>query len=252
MIPVSALHGDNVVEPLRQRAPWYDGPPLLTPPRAARGRAPTATSTTRACRSSGSCARPTTAATPARWRAACCGPATRCWCSRRASAPRSTASTRFDGPVEEAVPPQSVTVVLADDIDAGRGHLICAPDDPPPVARRLDARLCWMADAPATPGARYVLKHTTRRVRARIESIDSRLDVERLEDVPHRRARAQRHRPRAPRPRRAGDGRAVRAQPRHRRLHPHRRDDQRHRRGRDGAARPTRTPARRPARTART
>ena len=92
----------------------------------------------------------------------------------------------FDGPVEEAVPPQSVTVVLADDIDAGRGHLICAPDDPPPVARRLEARLCWMADAPATPGSRYVLKHTTRRVRARIESIDSRLDVERLEDVPHR------------------------------------------------------------------
>ena len=76
--------------------------------------------------------------------------------------------------------------MLADDIDAGRGHLICAPDDPPPVARRLEARLCWMADAPAKPGARYVLKHTTRRVRARIESIDARLDVERLEDVPHR------------------------------------------------------------------
>ena len=75
--------------------------------------------------------------------------------------------------------------MLADDVDAGRGHMICAPDDAPPVARRLEARVCWMADAPAVPGARYVLKHTTRRVRARIESIDSRLDVQRLEDVPY-------------------------------------------------------------------
>ena len=90
----------------------------------------------------------------------------------------------FDGPVEEAVPPQSVTVVLADDVDAGRGNLIGAPDDAPPVARRLEARLCWMTDAPATPGARYVLKHTTRRVRARIESIDARLDVERARGRP--------------------------------------------------------------------
>jgi bifunctional enzyme CysN/CysC len=75
-------------------------------------------------------------------------------------------------------------VLLADDIDAGRGSLLCSPDDPPPVARRLEARICWMADTPMRPGGRYQLKHTNRRVRATVESIDSRLDVGRLQDVP--------------------------------------------------------------------
>jgi bifunctional enzyme CysN/CysC len=61
--------------------------------------------------------------------------------------------------------------------------MIAGVEDPPPAARRLEARLCWMADAPARPGERYVLKHTTRRVRARIESLDARLDVATLTDV---------------------------------------------------------------------
>ena len=97
VIPVSALHGDNVVEPTDSAAPWYRRAADPHPPRGARGRAPTATSTTRGCRSSGSCARPTTAARPARWRAASSGPATRCWCCRRASGPRSRASTPSTG-----------------------------------------------------------------------------------------------------------------------------------------------------------
>ena len=184
VIPVSALHGDYVVEP-SDSAPWYDGPPILTHLEELEV---------------GSDRNLDDPRLPVQWvvRAT----------DYRGSAgqvasgvfrpgdevlvlPQGERTTiasidTFDGPVEEAVPPQSVTVVLADDIDAGRGHLICAPGDAPPVARRLEARVCWMADAPAVPGARYVLKHTTRRVRARIESIDARLDVERLEDVPHR------------------------------------------------------------------
>jgi bifunctional enzyme CysN/CysC len=183
VIPVSALHGDYVVEP-SDNAPWYDGPPILTHLEELEV---------------GSDRNLDDPRLPVQWvvRAT----------DYRGSAgqvasgvfrpgdevlvlPQGERTTiagidTFDGPLEEAFPPQSVTIVLADDIDAGRGHLICAPDDAPPVARRLEARLCWMTDAPALPGARYVLKHTTRRVRARIESIDSKLDVERLEDVPH-------------------------------------------------------------------
>jgi bifunctional enzyme CysN/CysC len=88
-----------------------------------------------------------------------------------------------DGPIDEAFPPMSVIVHLADDIDAGRGSVIAAADDPPTVARRLDARLCWMTDTPLRPGMRLQLKHTTRRVRATVESLDARLDLKRLEDV---------------------------------------------------------------------
>jgi bifunctional enzyme CysN/CysC len=76
----------------------------------------------------------------------------------------------------------SAVVHLAGDLDAGRGSMICGVDDPPPVARRLDARICWMADEPLRRGGRYLLKHTTRRVRATVESIDARVDLQRLRD----------------------------------------------------------------------
>jgi bifunctional enzyme CysN/CysC len=88
----------------------------------------------------------------------------------------------LDGPVDVAYPPMSVVVHLANDIDAGRGSMICGAESPPPVARRLDARVCWMTDAPLRPGARYQLKQTTRRVRASVESIDARVDLARLRD----------------------------------------------------------------------
>ena len=59
---------------------------------------------------------------------------------------------------------------------------VCAPADPPPVARR-SRPVCWMAEEPVRESARYLLKHTTRRVRARVESLDGRLDLETLSDV---------------------------------------------------------------------
>jgi bifunctional enzyme CysN/CysC len=82
-----------------------------------------------------------------------------------------------------AFPPMSVTVLLEDDLDVGRGDLVCAAGDGPCVARHLEATLCWMTEAPLRPGARYQLKHTTRRVRATIEAIETRVDMATLEDV---------------------------------------------------------------------
>jgi sulfate adenylyltransferase large subunit len=86
----------------------------------------------------------------------------------------------FDGPLEEAFPPQSVTLLLEDDLDVSRGDMIARPSDAPTVARELAATVCWMADKPLTPGSRYAIKHTTRAVRAIVERIDWRLDVESL------------------------------------------------------------------------
>jgi sulfate adenylyltransferase subunit 1 len=91
----------------------------------------------------------------------------------------------FDGPLAEASPPQSVTLLLEDDLDVSRGDLIARAGEasPPTVARELDAVVCWMADAPLKAGARYAIKHTTRAVRGVVEAVDWHLDVETLERV---------------------------------------------------------------------
>jgi sulfate adenylyltransferase large subunit len=95
----------------------------------------------------------------------------------------------FDGPIERAFAPQSVTLLLEDDLDISRGDLIARAGEahPPTVARELEAIVCWMADAPLRAGGRYALKHATRTIRAIVEDVDWHLDVETLgrEDNSH-------------------------------------------------------------------
>jgi bifunctional enzyme CysN/CysC len=76
---------------------------------------------------------------------------------------------------------RAVSVQLADDLDVSRGDLIAAAADPPPVRRELDATLCWFDEnASLKSGETYLLKHTTRTVKARVESVVHRVDVESL------------------------------------------------------------------------
>jgi len=88
----------------------------------------------------------------------------------------------MDGRLEQAFPPQSVTLLLQDDLDVSRGDLIARAGEanPPTVARELEAVVCWMSDTPLKPGGRYALKHTTRAVRAIVDDVDWHLDVETL------------------------------------------------------------------------
>jgi sulfate adenylyltransferase subunit 1 (EFTu-like GTPase family) len=81
------------------------------------------------------------------------------------------------GPLEEAPAPLSVAVALEDELDVSRGDLLAAADGAPEPARELTATLCWLGDAPARPGGRYLLKHATRTVRARLDAVEHRLDV---------------------------------------------------------------------------
>ncbi|TML30264.1 MAG: sulfate adenylyltransferase [Actinobacteria bacterium] len=85
----------------------------------------------------------------------------------------------------EACPPMSVTVRLADDLDVGRGDVLCRPEDAPEPTRRLEADVCWMADAPLRPRGRYALKHTTRSARAVVDAIEHRVDVHSLRPEPN-------------------------------------------------------------------
>ena len=93
---------------------------------------------------------------------------------------RIAAIDTLDGELDRAVAPMSVTVLLEDDLDIARGDMIARRDAPPVVTRELDAMVCWMAEAPLRPGARYVIKHTTRSVRAVVDAVEDRLDIETL------------------------------------------------------------------------
>jgi sulfate adenylyltransferase subunit 1 len=86
-----------------------------------------------------------------------------------------------DGEVAEAYPPMSVTLVLDDDIDISRGDLICRPHNQPMVSQDIDAMVCWMsADRVLTPRSRLIVKHTTRATKAIVRDLHYRLDVNTL------------------------------------------------------------------------
>ncbi|MCC6438057.1 MAG: 50S ribosome-binding GTPase [Acidimicrobiales bacterium] len=179
-VPISALLGDNVVEPSPNLA-WFEGPALLAlletiepsdhahgsarlavqwviPPDAAAGRearlvagqlegGPLAVGQPVIVLPSG---RRTTVA----------------------------AIDLFGRPLGAAVAGQAISVELADDVDASRGELIVADDAAPPaVTDTVDVDVCWMGDRAARAGDRFVLKHTTRTTRAVVEAVVGRLDI---------------------------------------------------------------------------
>jgi bifunctional enzyme CysN/CysC len=83
--------------------------------------------------------------------------------------------------IAEAFPPQAVTVQLADDLDVGRGDLICRPHNRPHVGQDLDAMVCWLTEQSSlTPGTKYTIRHTTRTTKAQVREVDYRLDVNTL------------------------------------------------------------------------
>ena len=188
VVPISALEGDNVVERSASARRYYDGPPLLElleTVEVARDR------------------NLEDIRLPIQWvvRPRDAKPGEhRLYAGQVASgviragdeitALPEGARTRIesvetaDGPLDEAYPPMSVLVRLADDLDVGRGDLLASPAEAPPVARELEATVCWMADAPLRPGAKLRLKHTTRTVRATVEALLSRVDVLSFEEQP--------------------------------------------------------------------
>jgi bifunctional enzyme CysN/CysC len=184
LIPVSALHGDNVVD-RSAKMPWYNGPPLLyhlehvhvasdrnmhdvrfpvqyvIRPQSNehhdfRGYAGQVAS-------------------------GILRPGDELVVLPSGTRTRLAAIDTYDGPREEAFPTQSVTLRLDDDVDVSRGDMLAAADDPPTPARQLDATVCWMTDEPLRPRGRYVVKHTTREVRAIVDEVVHAIDVHTLE-----------------------------------------------------------------------
>ncbi len=85
------------------------------------------------------------------------------------------------GPVPEAFPPMSVTLVLDDDIDISRGDMICRPHNQPSVTQDVEAMVCWMSESRRLSARdRLIVKHTTRTVKAIVRDLHYRLDVNTL------------------------------------------------------------------------
>jgi bifunctional enzyme CysN/CysC len=88
------------------------------------------------------------------------------------------------GPLEQAFPPQSVTIRLADDVDASRGDVLVSADRAPEPVKEFEADVCWFADRPLRPGSKYLLKHLTHTAEAIVDAVVDVVDVETLERGP--------------------------------------------------------------------
>jgi sulfate adenylyltransferase subunit 1 len=71
--------------------------------------------------------------------------------------------------------------VLADDLDVSRGDMIVGSFEPPAVRQSIAARLCWLSAEPFEPQRRYLLRHTTRSVKAQLRNVDARINVHTLD-----------------------------------------------------------------------
>jgi bifunctional enzyme CysN/CysC len=179
-VPISAKHGDNVVD-RSANMPWYGGTPLLEHLESVQVaddrdveharfpvqwviREPENDYRGYAGQLAGGVLRPgdEVLVLPSRERT------------------RIARIDTFDGPVDEAYAPMSVTLLLEDEVDVSRGDLICHPHDAPELAREVEANVCWMADAPLRAGAKYAIKHATHAVRAVIDEVVDRVDVDTL------------------------------------------------------------------------
>ena len=186
-IPISALHGDNVVE-RSLNMPWYDGPSLLhhlehvhiaSDRNLIDVRFPVQY-----------VIRPHQATDPAlhdyrgyagQVAGGILKPGDEVMHLPSGLTTRIKQIDTARGPADEAFPPMSVTLLLEDDVDISRGDMICRPHNQPHVAQDVQAMVCWMADAPVlTERSRLIVKHTTRTVKAIVRDISYRLDINTL------------------------------------------------------------------------
>ncbi len=197
VIPISALHGDNVVQ-RSEAAPWYDGPTVLDALESAQagGWATQHTHHSQQARPGTNRSLGTGARLPVQW------------VLRQPGGGRSYAGMvnggpfrigdavvvlpqgapttiraieTADGPLQRAEVGLSVSLRLADHLDVSRGDLIAAAEGAPEVTSTFEATVCWFQERPLSVGDRLKLKHTTRVTPVVVESIAGTFDVNDLQ-----------------------------------------------------------------------
>lgn len=90
---------------------------------------------------------------------------------------------RYNGPCSEAWAPMAVTFTLEDDIDLGRGDMLARPENVPTATQDIEIMMCWMSEQPMQINGKYTIKHTTHDVRCIIKSVNYKVNVNTLEKV---------------------------------------------------------------------
>ncbi len=180
-IPVSALAGDNVVH-RSEAMPWYSGPSLLElleslPPAQQSNSAPLRFAVQRVLRPDASFRGFAGQVASGTVRP---GDAITALPSGRTA--RIARIVTFDGDLEQAHAPLSVTLVLDREIDISRGDLIVSSDAPATVATEIEASLVWMDAQELAPNRRYLLKHASHVVPAVVARIHHRVPLESQSD----------------------------------------------------------------------
>jgi bifunctional enzyme CysN/CysC len=182
-VPVSALKGENVAKPATSAMPWYDGPTVLgflesVPIAADRNLADLRYPVQYVLRPNlnyrGFAGQVSSGVVKK-------GDAITILPSGRTS--RIKAIDTFEGELEEAFAPLSVTLRLEDEVDCSRGDMIVHSDNRPRVQRRFSADVVWMHERPLDLKKSYFLKHTTRVVRMQVDKVEHKIDLERLAHV---------------------------------------------------------------------
>jgi sulfate adenylyltransferase large subunit len=185
-IPISALYGDNVVE-RSTASPWYDGPTLLTHLEEVephQGDDSAFRMPVQLVIRTESDGRPVRryAGLVVGGRAEV-GDVVQVW---PAGTRTTIAGIEIGTEAPEAVTGSSVVVRLEDDLDVTRGDLVASVAQAPTVTRELEAAICWFGAKPLLPGARVLVKHTTRTERAVVRAVLGRRDLDSLEETPAR------------------------------------------------------------------
>ena len=89
----------------------------------------------------------------------------------------------YEGEIDYAFPPMSVTITLEDEIDVSRGEMLVHPDNVPMVGRNFEAMLVWMDEEKMDMEKSFFLKHTTNTSRTRIDSIEYKVDINTMEHL---------------------------------------------------------------------
>ncbi|MGH3678909.1 MAG: sulfate adenylyltransferase subunit 1 [Natronosporangium sp.] len=184
VIPVSALHGDNVVT-RSERMPWYEGPSLLhhlehVHVASDRNLVDVRFPVQYVIRPQSNAVRDYRGYA-GQVASGVLKPGDEVMVLPSGFTTTIASIETADGPVEEAFPPMSVTVRLADELDVSRGDLICRPHNAPAMTQDIDAMLCWLdGNRPLAVGGKYAIKHTTRSARAIVRDLQYRLDINTL------------------------------------------------------------------------
>jgi sulfate adenylyltransferase subunit 1 len=189
-IPISALEGDNVVEPSKH-TPWFEGPTLLAHLETVHIASDRNLATLRF---------------PVQWVNRPNNPTDHALHDFRGLSGQIASGIirkgqevivlpagiksrvkdiwSYDRSLDEAFCPQSVTVCLEHDIDISRGDMIVGTENLPGRSSELHAQVCWMHAKPLQPGRKYFLKHTTQTIQAIVTKLDSRINMTTLEPEP--------------------------------------------------------------------